>query len=92
MGMAPAQLALDPTDEILDLPGVTDESGDFHDAMLQIDPSSRCDMPWEKPEDAGLYLAEFTGDAAQFCPRNVLRRVMERAETMGDFPKYGYEQ
>ena len=92
MGMAPAQLALDPTDEILELPGVTDDSGNFHDAMLKIDPSSRSEMPWEKPGDAGLYLAEFTGDAAQFCPRNVLRRVMERAETMGIFPKYGYEQ
>ena len=29
MGMAPAQLALDPTDEILELPGVTDDSGNF---------------------------------------------------------------
>lgn len=92
MGMAPAQLALDPTDEILELPGVTDDSGDFHDSMLQIDATTRCEMPWEKPQDAGLLLAEFSGDAAQFCPRNVLRRVMERAETMGIFPKYGYEQ
>lgn len=92
MGMAPAQLALDPTDEILDLPGVTDETGDFHDDMLRIDAASRCEMPWEKPEDAGLYLAEFTGDAEAFCPRAMLRRVLARAEEMGVFPKYGYEQ
>jgi glutamine synthetase len=92
MGMAPAQLALDPTDEILDLPGVTDDSGDFHDSFLKIDASSRRDMPWEKPGDSGLYLAEFTGDAASFCPRNVLRRVMDRAGDMGITAKYGYEQ
>ena len=61
MGMAPAQLALDPTDEILDLPGVTDDTGDFHDSMLKVDESTRCEMPWERPEDASLYLAEFTG-------------------------------
>ena len=92
MGMAPAQLALDPTDEILELPGVTDDTGDFHDSMLWLDEGTRREMPWERPEDAGLYLAEFTGDAAHFCPRNVLRRVLERAEAMGIFPKYGYEQ
>ena len=92
MGMAPAQLALDPTDEILDLPGVTDDTGDFHDSMLKVDESTRCEMPWERPEDASLYLAEFTGDPEQFCPRSVLRRVFARAEEMGIFPKYGYEQ
>ncbi len=31
MGMAPVTLALDPTDEILNLPGVSDDSADFHD-------------------------------------------------------------
>ena len=83
LGMAPAQLALDPTDEILDLPGVTDENADFHDAMLKIDADSRCEMPWEKAGDGGLYLAEFSGDAGQFCPRSILRRVLERATVMG---------
>ena len=92
MGMAPAQLALDPTDEILDLPGITDESGDFHDTLLTVDPASRCDMPWEAEGDGALYLAEFTGDAAQFCPRNVLRRVLDRAAEMDLFPTYGFEQ
>jgi glutamine synthetase len=92
MGMAPAQLALDPTDEILKLPGITDDSADFHDAMLKIDETSRREMPWEKTGDGTLYLAEFTGDAAQFCPRNLLRRVLARAEEMGIFLKYGYEQ
>ena len=92
MGMAPAQLALDPTDEILELPGVTDDSADFHDSTLKLDETSRREMPWEKAGDGALYLAEFTGDAAHFCPRSVARRVLDQAEDMGIFPKYGYEQ
>ena len=40
MGMAPAQLSLDPTDVLLNLPGVNDATGDFHDDPLRIDPAS----------------------------------------------------
>jgi glutamine synthetase len=40
MGMSPAQLALDPTDVMLTIPGVNDDKGDFHDDPLQVDPSS----------------------------------------------------
>lgn len=91
MGMAPAQLALDPTDEILDLPGVTDESGDFHDSPLRIDAESLRHMPWEAPGDSALYLAEFSGDAEGLCPRACLRHVLARSREMGVRPRYGYE-
>ncbi len=91
MGMAPAQLALDPTDVILEMPGVTDDNGDFHDSVLQIDTDSLRRMPWESAEDATLYLAEFTGETAAICPRSLLRRVLERASGMGIVPKYGME-
>ena len=92
MGMAPAQLALDPTDEILELPGVTDDNGDFHDSVLKVDPESYRKMPWEAEGDSGLYLAEFTGSAAEYCPRSILRRVLKRAKQAGFHPTYGYEQ
>jgi len=92
MGMAPAQLALDPTDVILEMPGVTDDSADFHDSPLKVDQSSHRQMPWESPSDSTLYLAEFTGDAANFCPRSLLRKVLMRASEMGFVPKYGLEQ
>lgn len=91
IGMAPAQLALDPTDEILELPGVTDDNADFSDTRLRVDDQSRCSMPWEKPGDDALYLAEFTGDSSAFCPRSVLRRVLDKASEAGIFPTYGYE-
>lgn len=91
MGMSPAQLALDPTDVFLTMPGVTDGSGDFHDSFLRVDASSRREIPWESAGDRGLYLAEFSGDAQAFCPRSVLRRVLDRAAQMDLFPKLGYE-
>jgi len=92
VGMAPAQLALDPTDVFLDIPGVTDDTANFHDATLTVDESSRREMPWEKPGDGALYLAHFTGDPGSFCPRSVLSRVMERGVNIGLMAKYGYEQ
>lgn len=91
MGMSPAQLALDPTDVFLSMPGVTDGTGDFHDSALTVDTASRRSIPWEVPSDQGLYLAEFSGDAQAFCPRSVLRRVLDRAAAMDCFPKLGYE-
>ena len=92
LGMAPAQLALDPTDEILPVDGVTDDSSDFHDGLLKIDPTSLRSMPFERSEDADIYLAEFTGDAQGLCPRSLLRKQLEKATSMGVQVKYGFEQ
>ena len=91
MGMSPAQLALDPTDVFLNMPGVTDGTGDFHDSLLRVDVDSCRDIPWEADSDKRLYMAEFTGDAQGFCPRSVLRRVLARAAERHFFPKLGYE-
>jgi glutamine synthetase len=91
MGMAPAQLALDPTDVHLNLPGVNDDSGDFHDDPLVIDPSSARRLPWSKPGHDLLVLSNFTGQSAELCPRSILTRVLARAAEAGFFPKYGME-
>ena len=91
MGMAPAQLALDPTDVLLAMPGVNDETGDFHDDPLQLDPSSIRRMPWSKPGFDLLVLSNFTGAAAEICPRALLRKVIDRAGAAGLVPKYGLE-
>ena len=92
LGMAPAQLALDPTDEILPIAGVTDDDSDFHDSLLKIDETTRRSMPFERPEDADIYLAEFTGDAAGLCPRSLLRKQLDKGASMGLQVKYGFEQ
>ena len=92
VGMAPAQLALDPSDEILPIAGVTDDDSDFHDSVLKIDKSTLRTMPFERETDAALYLAEFTGDASNLCPRTLFRKQLERARSMGFSPMYGFEQ
>lgn len=91
MGMAPAQLALDPTDVHLNLPGVNDDSGDFHDDPLLLDPASTRRLPWAKPGHDLLVLSNFTGASAEICPRSILKSVLARAEAAGFVPKYGME-
>jgi glutamine synthetase len=91
MGMAPAQLALDPTDVLLNLPGVTDDTGDFHDDPLQIDPASARRLPWSKPGHDLLLLSNFTGASAALCPRSILKAVLDQVAEAGFIPKYGME-
>lgn len=91
MGMAPATLALDPTDEILDLPGVTDASGDFHDDVLKVDPGTARRLPWSQDGRNLLVLASYDGETAALCPRSVLMRVLARAHDMSFAPRYGIE-
>ena len=91
MGMAPAQLALDPTDVMLNLPGVNDSTGDFHDDPLQLDPATVRRLPWSKPGHDLLVLSNFTGGSAQLCPRSILKSVLARADAAGLVPKYGME-
>lgn len=91
VGMSPAQLALDPTDVFLDMPGVTDDSADFHDSQLAVDAATRVSMPFERDCDSALYLSRFTGEAAGFCPRSIMARVQERGAAMGMHPRIGFE-
>lgn len=91
MGMAPAQLSLDPTDVLLNLPGVNDDSGDFHDDPLVLDPTSLRRLPWSKPGHDLLVLSNFSGTSAGLCPRSILTKVLARAAEAGFFPKYGME-
>ena len=91
MGMAPAQLALDPTDVMLAMPGVNDDAGDFHDDPLMLDPSSVRHLPWSKPGHDLLVLTQFSGASAALCPRSILKSVLDRAGAAGFVPKYGME-
>ena len=91
MGMAPAQLALDPTDQMLELPGVTDGTSDFHDDPLIVDPTSARRIPWARPGHDLLLLTQYSGDTAALCPRSILKSVLDRAAAAGFTPKYGME-
>ncbi|WP_187968908.1 glutamine synthetase family protein [Aquibium microcysteis] len=91
MGMSPVQLALDPTDAMLTIPGVNDDKGDFHDDPLQVDPASVRRLPWSKPGHDLLVLSNYVGASAQICPRALLKSVIARAGEAGLVPKYGME-
>jgi len=91
MGMAPAQLALDTTDELLAVPGVTDETGDFHDGLLTIDTDSARSLPWSADGHNLLLLSQFTDENAAFCPRAMLSNILKRATDAGMQPCYGLE-
>lgn len=91
MGMAPAQLALDPTDEILNLPGVTDESADFHDGQLEIDTKSARSLPWSTEGHDLLLLSQFADETTEICPRAMLGKILQRASEAGIQPRYGLE-
>jgi glutamine synthetase len=91
MGMAAPQLALDPTDELLDMPGVTDDSADFSDDMLTVDPASARILPWSKPGHDLFVLSHYQGKTADICPRALLIKTVQRAEAAGFQAKYGLE-
>jgi glutamine synthetase len=91
MGMAPVTLALDPTDQILTVPGVTDDAADFHDDPLIVDPASVRRIPWARPGHDLMFLSNYGGATAQLCPRSILTRVLARAADAGYRPKYGLE-
>lgn len=91
MGMSPVALALDPTDEVLDMPGVSDATADFHDDVIRVDPQSARTLPWSQEGRDLLVLATYTGDSAALCPRSQLTKVLSRAAEHGFAPKYGIE-
>ncbi|MVO18005.1 glutamine synthetase [Rhodobacteraceae bacterium CY05] len=91
MGMSPVTLALDPTDEILNLPGVSDDSADFHDSPLAVDTDTVRSIPWEVPGHDLLVLSNYTGETAAMCPRAMLSGLIDKADSMGLSLKYGLE-
>ena len=53
----------------------------FPDVQLKILPSTARNIPFEP--GMLLFLAEFSGEAGELCPRGVLRKVAKAAERMG---------
>ncbi|GEK45739.1 glutamine synthetase [Bisbaumannia pacifica] len=79
-------LGWDSKDELYDNVSFTGWHTGYPDAPLRIVPESCRGVPAEG--EMLLFLAEFTGPAAELCPRGLLRRVLERAQAMG-FEAFG---
>ncbi len=90
-GMPPVIFALDPTDVILEVPGISDDSSGFPDGVVRILPETLREIPWERPHRNLFVLVEMTGEDQAICPRAVYRRVAERAAAMGFRPFHSVE-
>ena len=88
-GFCDVVLGWDINDQLYDNAHHTGWHTGFPDAGVRIVPETGRQVPME--EDCWLFLGEFTGNAAQICPRGVLKRVLARAAEMGFGVKAGFE-
>lgn len=73
-------LGWDLKDRLYDNAQFTGWHTGYPDAHVRIVPESCRDLYLE---DTLLFIAEFSGSAEAICPRNVLNRVVQKAEQMG---------
>ncbi|WP_062265886.1 glutamine synthetase family protein [Endozoicomonas arenosclerae] len=74
-------LGWDCQDQIYDNTTFTGWHTGFPDKQVRILPETVRRLPYE--DNKLLFLAEFSGEAEQVCPRGLLRRVIEKAASMG---------
>jgi glutamine synthetase len=83
--------ALDPTDVILEVSGLSDPGAGFHDGAVRILPESCREIPWEPVHRNLFFLGQFGEDGARYCPRAVYQRVADRSTGMGFRPFHACE-
>ncbi len=88
-GFCDVVLGWDMRDQLYDNTQYTGWHSGYPDASVRILPTSCRIMPLEN--DDLFFLAEFTEEAENICPRGLLRRVLARAETMGVKALAGFE-
>jgi glutamine synthetase len=80
-GFCDVVLGWDSNDQLYDNVKYTGWHTAYPDASVRLLPSSCREIPWE-PQTL-FFLGEFDGAAEAVCPRAVLRRLLQRADTMG---------
>lgn len=90
-GFCDVVLGWDSNDQLYEKPGVafTGWHTGYPDAPVRLQPDTCRELPLE--DNMLLFLGEFTGDAAAICPRNLLQRVLQRADDMGLAVKSAFE-
>jgi glutamine synthetase len=81
LGFCDVILGWDSNDQLYDNTKFTGWHTAYPDATVRVLPATRREIPFE-PKTA-LFLGEFSGRAESVCPRGTLRRVLERAASMG---------
>ena len=88
-GFCDVVLGWDCQDQLYDNVKFTGWHTGYPDAPVRILPDSCRALPFE--EDGLFFLAEFTDQAEQVCPRATLRRVLDRARAQGFEAYAGFE-
>ncbi len=81
LGFCDVILGWDSNDQLFDNTKFTGWHTAYPDAAVRVLSASCREIPFE-PKTA-LFLGEFAGRAESVCPRGTLRRVLERATSMG---------
>ena len=88
-GFCDVVLGWDMNDQLYDNATYTGWHTGFPDASVRIVPETGRQIPME--DNCWLFICEFSDDAAELCPRNVLKRVLARAGELGFGIKAGFE-
>jgi glutamine synthetase len=88
-GFCDVVLGWDCQDQLYDNVKFTGWHTGYPDAPVRILPESCRPLPFE--DDGLFFLSEFTAQAEQICPRAILRRVIERARSLGFEAYAGFE-
>jgi glutamine synthetase len=88
-GFCDVVLGWDSNDQLYDNVRYTGWHTGYPDAKVRLVPDTCRDLAYEEP---GIFvLGEFADEAEKICPRGVLRRVIERARSMGFEPFSAFE-
>lgn len=71
----------DSCDQLYDNVRYTGWHTGYPDAQVRLLPATCRNVPFE--DNMLLFLGEFTGEAEALCPRGLLRKVLERARSLG---------
>jgi glutamine synthetase len=90
-GFCDVVLGWDVKDQLYDNVSYTGWHTGYPDATVRIIPESCRNLPLE--DDGLLFLGEFSNEAAQICPRNLLKRLLAQADDRGIdvFSAFEYE-
>lgn len=88
-GFCDVVLGWDSNDQLYDNVSFTGWHTGYPDASVRLLPETMRRMPFE--DGLPLILGEFAGEAEALCPRGLLRRVVDKANSMGFTPFAGCE-
>jgi len=88
-GFCDVTLGWDSNDELYDNVTITGWETGYPDGTVRVIPESCREIPWE--DGMLFFLGEFIGEHEKVCPRGALRRILDKADSMGFQAFAGFE-